>query len=187
MIYVVSGFPRSGTSMMMRAAEAGGIACVYAPHGDANRNRNTLIPGYVPNPHGFYEDAPLDGDWYGFEGKCVKVLSPNFHTIPTPPPELRVVYMVRDPAEIRRSYYGILSGPHPESVYDFLDGYKQIVRADIELLDSVGADTIMLHYSDVVADPRREFAKLAAAGWPIDVDAAAAIVDPALYRHRGAA
>src|SRR5690348_4299457 len=102
-IYVVSGFPRSGTSMMMRCLEAGGIPCVYDTRGDEARNRNTLIPGYVPNPHGFYEDAPLQNpDWSAFRGKCVKVVRDNLHLVP-PGERLRVVYMGRDPAEIRRS------------------------------------------------------------------------------------
>lgn len=173
--------------MMMRAVEAGGLACVYSTAGDANRNRNTLIPGYVPNPHGFYEDAPLQGDWSAFEGRCVKVVRDNFHLIPSPAPELRVAYMLRDPQEIRRSYYGILSGPHPESVYDFLDGYEEKVRADINKLVSHGARVLVLEYAKVITDPRHEFWKMKYVGWPIDPARASATVDPSLYRHRGAA
>lgn len=181
-IYIVSGFPRSGTSMMMRAIETGGIPCVYSTVGDADRNRNTLIPNYVPNPHGFYENAPLM-DWDTHRGKCLKVIRDDLDRLPADE-RLCVVYMTRDTAEIRRSYYGILSGPHPESVYSFLDGYWDKVAADTEGLCGMGALVTVLHYSDVVADPLRAFCRL---GWSIDVYKAAATVDPSLYRHRGAA
>lgn len=178
-IYIVSGFPRSGTSMMMRALEAGGIPCVYSPAGDANRNRNTLIPGYVPNPHGFYEDADLTpGVWSNYRGKAVKVIRDDLSFLPAGE-RLRGVYMRRDPAEIRRSYVGILSGPYGESAFSFLDDYESKVASDVARLGA-----IVLDYADVVADPWRELARL---DWPINLSRAAMTVDPALYRHRGAA
>ncbi len=180
-IYIVSGFPRSGTSMMMRAVEAGGIPCVYSTVGDANRNRNTLIPGYVPNPHGFYEDAPLRG-WPQHRGKALKVMRDDLTALPTDE-RLRVVYMRRDPAEIRRSYFGIMSGPHPDPV-SFLDGYEAKVGADLNRLDSLGCEVKVMEYATVISRPAFEFCRLC---WPIDVQRAAATVDPALYRHRGAA
>lgn len=177
-IYIVSGFPRSGTSMMMRALEAGGLPCVYSTAWDADRNRNTLIPGYVPNPHGFYEDAPLESrDWSPFRGKAVKVIRDNLCMIPADE-RLSVVYMRRDPAEIRRSYVGIMSGPHPNP-FAWLNDYDNKVAADLESL--LGA--IVLDYADVIADPVRSFTRLC---WPIDAERAATTIDPALYRHRGA-
>jgi hypothetical protein len=184
-IYVVAGFPRSGTSMLMRCLEAGGLECVYDPSGDANRNQNTLIAGYVPNPHGFYEDAPLNArDWSGFRGKAIKVIRDNFRLIPGNE-RLKVAYMVRDPAEIRRSYRGILSGPHPESAYAFLDDYAGKVASDLTRLLKLGVELTVLDYASVVADPLDHLNRLASLGWPIDAAKAASTVDPALYRHRG--
>jgi hypothetical protein len=181
-IYVVAGFPRSGTSMLMRCLEAGGLGCVYDPSGDANRNQNTLIAGYVPNPHGFYEDAPLyTRDWSGFRGKAIKIIRDNFRLIPAGE-RLEVAYLVRDPAEIRRSYRGILSGPHPESAYAFLDDYAGKVAGDFARLESLGAGLVVLDYASVVADPAHHLESL---GWPIDAAKAAEKVDPTLYRHRG--
>jgi hypothetical protein len=185
-VYIVSGFPRSGTSMMMRCAEAGGIPCVHSTAGDADRNRNTLIPGYVPNPHGFYEGADLDRrDWSAYAGHAVKVMRDDLALIP-PGVRCRVAYMTRDPVEIRRSYYGILSGPHPETVYGFLDGYRDSVQSDLGRLAAAGHEVTEMAYAEVVADPAGQLARL---GWPMDVAVAvaAAVVDPALYRHRGAA
>lgn len=183
-IYVVSGFPRSGTSMMMRAAEAGGIPCVYDPAGDADRNRNTLLANYVPNPHGFYEDAPIHRVemWPTFRGKAVKVVRDNLSLVP-PGERLAVAYMRRDPAEIKRSYRGIMSGPHPDP-FRWLDGYHEQAAADVAALAGAGHGVVVLDYAAVVADPAGELARL---GWPFDAGRAAATVDPKLYRHRGAA
>lgn len=156
---------------------------MYSPIGDANRNRNTMIPGYVPNPHGFYEDAPLPpDDWAEYRGRAVKVIHDNLHAIP-PGERLRVVYMRRDPQEIRRSYVGIMSGPHPRP-FAWLDGYAQQVDADIEQLSAICASVAVLSYADVVRDPVRQLTDLE---WPLDVSQAAATIDAKLYRHRGAA
>jgi hypothetical protein len=184
-IYLVCGFPRSGTSMMMRAAEAGGLPCVYDAAGDARRNAASVIPDYAPNPHGFYE---LDGlqslDWAAARGKVVKVVQGNVPLLPRGE-RYRAAYMRRDPAEIRRSYVSVAGPlPHPPAAFRFLDQYDALLRADLDALAALPADVIVLDYAAVVADPRGQFARL---GWPIDAARAAATVDPALYRHRGAA
>jgi hypothetical protein len=181
-VYIVSGYPRSGTSMMMRALEAGGIPCVYSTQGDDERNRNT--PGYIPNPHGYYENAPIHDPaaWPGFAGKAVKVVRGNYHMIPAGT-SLRTVYLRRDPAEIRRSYAGLLSGPHGPEHLAFLDNYSEGVASDVAELESFGSVTV-LDYFAVVSDPAGQLARL---GWPIDVARAAATITASLYRHRGAA
>ena len=186
-IYIVSGFPRSGTSMMMRALEAGGLAAIHdGCRTDAVRRNSTLIPGYDPNPHGFYECDDLGRlDWSACVGRCVKVVRDNLcdHTPSAP---FAAVYLTRDPAEIRRSFPGTMSGPPGPATFNFLHDYWGTVEADCRMLAGRAVSLVRLHYPDVVADPRAAFSALAAAGWPIDVDRAAATVDPDLYRHRGA-
>jgi hypothetical protein len=48
-IVVVTGIPRSGTSMMMRMLEAGGVPCFH----DADQRANQFNPG------GFYESQAV--------------------------------------------------------------------------------------------------------------------------------
>lgn len=179
-IYIVSGFPRSGTSMMMRALEAGGIACAYSPARDRSMHTLGLIPNYDPNPHGFYEldDLNLVADWSGFRGRAVKVVRDNLDLLPASE-SYRVVYMRRDPAEIRRSFRGVISHETPGS-FAFLDTYERDVTSDCRRF----GDCTLLDYASVIADPVAAFAAL---NWQLDVEAAAATIDSALYRHRGAA
>jgi len=167
--------------MMMRALEAGGIPCIYSTEGDADRNRNTLIPGYVPNPHGFYEGADLaKKDWECWRGYAVKVVSGNYMFIPENI-SCRVVYMKRNPKELRRSYVGILSGDYNETAFNFLDNYEEKVKKDQLFFVQRGCEFNFLDYSRVVADPLGSFYSLR---WPIDVKKAASVIDPLLYRHR---
>jgi len=170
--------------MMMRALEVGGIPCVYTTEGDDNRNRNTLIPGYIPNPHGFYEGADVSrGDWSSWRGCAVKVIRDNLSTIPSEE-YCRIVYMKRDPAEIRRSYVGILSGPYDENIFRFLKNYATRVAEDYRILCKQGHEVVLLDYASVVENPLKAFTSL---DWPLDVQRAASVVDPMLYRHRGGA
>ena len=62
MLYVVSGFKRTGTSMMMHALIAGGLDGVYS---EQRQHITDKIPEgeYNPNPNGFYEYV---GDGGGF-------------------------------------------------------------------------------------------------------------------------
>src|SRR5438105_9566801 len=72
-IVVVSGLPRSGTSMAMRMLEAGGVPLL------TDRQR----PADEDNPHGYYEYEPVktlaeqrDLAWLKqAEGRAVKIVS----------------------------------------------------------------------------------------------------------------
>ena len=71
MITVVSGLPRSGTSMMMRMLEAGGVPVLTDEKREADED----------NLQGYYEDERVkqlreDASWITeAEGKAVKVIS----------------------------------------------------------------------------------------------------------------
>ena len=99
-VYVVSGLPRSGTSMMMRMLEAGGIA----PFTDGERTPD------VDNPEGYYEyervkDLEKDADtsWVRqARGKALKVISLLLRSLPDDN-AYRVIYMRRHLDEILRS------------------------------------------------------------------------------------
>src|SRR6266567_4048665 len=71
MIVVVSGLPRSGTSLMMQMLRAGGMPLLT----------DDLRPADVDNPNGYWEYEPVkrlqqDNSWISkAEGKAVKVVS----------------------------------------------------------------------------------------------------------------
>jgi len=104
-ITVVSGLPRSGTSMMMKMLEAGGLACLT----DSKR-----LPD-EDNPRGYYEFERVkklpegDCDWLiDARGKVVKVVSTLLEYLTTVYP-YKIVYMQRNTLEVVHSQRQMLS------------------------------------------------------------------------------
>lgn len=104
-LVVVSGLPRSGTSLMMQMLEAGGME-VYS---DAIRQADEN------NPRGFFEHEEVkksarNNAWVGrAKGKAVKVVSPLMRFLP-PTFAYSVIVMKRDIEEIVTSQHKMLVG-----------------------------------------------------------------------------
>src|SRR5690554_2453851 len=172
MIYVVSGYMRCGTSMMMEALQAGGLQAAYSERRDIEMNARWGEPGYVPNERYFELDAydyRRPDFAQAFDGKLVKCLFGG--AIRLPPGEYRCVFMRRPTEQIAQSLLAFF-GEVPELVESGrLDA--EIERALAILRDRrsfVQVEEVWL--ADVIADPRAVFSRL---GWPIDVEAAAAV------------
>src|SRR5262245_57688671 len=94
-IIVVSGLPRSGTSLMMQMLDNGGIAVVT----DNFRTADT------DNPRGYYEYEKVkkikqDASWLpGTRGKAFKMVSQLLYDLP-PEEQYRILFMERDLEEM---------------------------------------------------------------------------------------
>ena len=182
MIYVVTGYMRTGTSMMMQCLETGGLETVFSS-GREVMNEMHGDERYQPNAGGFYEldFNQLCGPHFirDTEGKLVKVLRQA--ALRLPEHNYRVVVMWRHPEESRQSFEAFFNrrwplGDIPEE--EFRASWERFVEA---LRGREDMEVSTLEYRDVVEHPVESFASL---GWPIDVEKAAAIVDPAQYRFR---
>ena len=97
-VTIVSGLPRSGTSMMMRMLQAGGMEVVTSE----TYNRKDLY-----NPFGYFEtdrtwESLIDSKWLrGQYGKAVKVIVPYIEGLGQA--KCRVIFMVRDFPDILAS------------------------------------------------------------------------------------
>ena len=95
---VVSGLPRSGTSMMMRMLEQGGLPVLI----DGVRTADD------DNPNGYYEFEAVkqtreDASWLeGSEGKAVKMVYRLLYDLP-PDRAYRVLFMTRNLDEVLAS------------------------------------------------------------------------------------
>lgn len=169
---------------MMRCLEAGGLEAVY----DHVRDELNVLygkEGYLPNPNGFYEIGN-EREFFGksdftqvHDGKLMKcshslLLNLPYHAY-------RIVFMLRNPAEIRTSMKRFSHDwPCDEVASDI--SYNNVISSLMAGLAARGdMDIVTLQYANVVSNPRQEFASL---NWPIDHEKAAAMVQPELYRCR---
>jgi hypothetical protein len=185
-VIIVSGLPRSGTSMMMRILEKGGVPALV----DGIRTPND------DNPKGYYEFERVkklpEGDiaWLrDAPGKAVKIIAallahlPNAYTY-------RVLFMRRKMDEILASQRRMLErrGEDPDTIDDaemsrlFEAHVAQVHR----WMDQQSHVTYLdVDYNEVLADPVLclaqvdDFLELS-----LDLEAMTAVVDPTLYRQR---
>lgn len=185
-ITVVSGLPRSGTSMMMKMLEAGGIPPVTDELREADED----------NPKGYYEFERVkqmdqgDTRWVvEARGKVVKVISALLKHLPQGE-QYRVVFVRRNMPEILASQRKMLirRGEDPDKMDDAQMAMlfeKHLKQIDEWLKAQPNFRVLYVHYSDVLADPRPQIAKINEfLGGNLNIQAMAEAVDPQLYRNR---
>ncbi len=182
---IVSGAPRSGTSLMMRMLEAGGIP----PLTDAIRAADR------DNPNGYYEFEPVkklreDTSWVaGSVGKAVKMVYVLLRDLP-PGTEYRVLLMRRRLEEVVASQNKMLerlgrpsAGLSEQRMIDMFRA--QLDETERWLTGRPGFSHMVVDYNALVADPLTHVPALDAfLGGGLDCAAMCTTVDPDLYRNR---
>jgi|SRR5579864_5924061 len=185
MITIVSGLPRSGTSLMMQMLVAGGMTALS----DGEREADT------DNPRGYFEwerikTLPSDpGCIAEGEGKVVKVISKLLLSLPVGH-EYRVVFMQRPLQEVLASQDQMLrrrgtykDGTNPAVISAAFEKHLREVYAWLDSKPNV--KPLRLHYHDVLSNAKPISQKLAEfLGMPLNIDAMAQQVDASLYRNR---
>ena len=185
-ITIVSGLPRSGTSMIMKMLEAGGLP----PLTDNLRTADD------DNPKGYYEFERVkkmpDGDtaWVGdAHGKAVKVISALLEHLP-PSYSYRVLFMQRKMEEILASQQKMLirSGKPTDKVSDeqLAAMYaKHLAKIKAWLNDQSNFSVLYLDYNSMLVDPQKYSAQINHfLDDSLNQQDMARIVDPDLYRQR---
>ena len=186
-VIIVSGLPRSGTSMAMKMLEAAGIE----PFQDGIRAADD------DNPKGYYEfeqvkelDKRADKTWVrGARGKALKVISYLLKDLP-PDNDYRIIFMHRQLTEVLASQAKMLErrGEKNEVSDDRMTEIYEIHLRDVKRLLESRKDfqALDMHYSDVVKDSATQAKRLAEfLGLSAEFAAKmAAQVDKELYRNR---
>jgi sulfotransferase family protein len=185
MITIVSGLPRSGTSLMMQMLVAGGMA----PLSDGERLADT------DNPRGYLEwerikQLPTDpGCIAEAEGKVVKVISRLLLVLPAGY-EYRVIFMQRPLPEVLASQDQMLrrrgtykEGVDPAAISAAFDKHLREVHAWLEGKSHL--KVLKVQYHDVLQDPKAVAQKLTEfLSIELSQDAMIRQVDASLYRNR---
>ncbi|TWT86644.1 hypothetical protein Mal64_34730 [Pseudobythopirellula maris] len=186
-ITVVSGLPRSGTSLLMQMLAAGGME-VYT---DGERAADD------DNPRGYLELEAVkrlkhDASWLpAARGKAVKVISHLLGDLPDGE-DYRVVFLERDIEEVLDSQQKMLERlGRPGAPRDVVRRAFAAHLAGFDRLTASREDMAVLRlpYAEIIATPKAAAERLAgfvgdASPAPLDAAAMAAAVDPALYRNR---
>ncbi len=185
-ITIVSGLPRSGTSMMMRMLEAGGIPALT----DDQRTPD------ADNPNGYYEfeDVKSIEDYSSWidraPGHSVKMVYSLLKHLPADR-DYRILFMRRNVDEILQSQKKMLE--RNGIVTDIPDAtmkalFERELRQFYSWLPSQHhLNLVNISYNDLLAQPEATIAQIDHHfDETLDVDAMAAMIDPSLYRHRAA-
>ena len=184
-ITVVSGLPRSGTSMVMQMVHAGGVPAVA----DGVRRADD------DNPRGYFEFERVkalrtDKGWLdAAAGKVVKVVHMLLAELPDDR-DYRVLLLERDLDEVLASQRKMLDRLGKTGGGLSPDRMKAAFTAQLRAVDAMLAGrprmpVLRLVYRDVVADPAASAAAINAfLGGGLDEAAMRAAVDATLYRNR---
>ena len=186
-ITIVSGLPRSGTSMMMQVLEAGGLPAL----------KDDIRAADEDNPKGYYEfervkQVAQDQAWLeDAKGHVVKMVSALLLQLP-PTYTYKVIFMRRKIEEVLASQKAMLDrkGEAPSPVSD--DKMAALFRKHLDQVEKWVAEqsnvqVLYVHYNEVLAEPRPQIDKINRfLGGALDVDKMVSVVDRTLYRQRDA-
>ena len=185
-LVVVSGLPRSGTSMTMKMLQAGGLPLVQDGIRTADED----------NPKGYFElervkDLANQTDWSwlaGSRGKGIKIISYLLKELPSDL-NYKVLFMRRDLREILASQAKMLERRGEEHEADderMMDLFgNDLWKVNYLMKHRPQFETLTLQYTEVLANPLEQAEQIRDfLGIHLDVEKMADVVDPNLYRNR---
>lgn len=187
-VAIVSGLPRSGTSMMMRMLEAGGVPVI----------QDHVRTADVDNPNGYYEFEPAkktkeDPSWLeDAPGRVVKMVYQLLYDLPADR-EYRVLFMRREMDEVLASQRKMLQrlGKPTDGVSDEMMAAmfrKQLAKFEEWIAAQPNFKVLEIGYNQLVDDSDELVASINDfLGGDLDVEAMREVVDPSLYRNRAGA
>ena len=182
-IIIVSGLPRSGTSLMMQMLEKGGVDIIT----DRVRGADT------DNPRGYYEFEKVkqikkDSSWLPqARGKAFKMVSQLLYDLPASE-RYRVIFMERDAEEMLISQEKMLQrlnrsvAPRDEMKRYFS---LHLERLHAWLRQQQNFLVLRMNYNELVELPAKQALRVREfLGAELDSQRMAEVVEPSLYRNR---
>jgi len=182
---LVSGLPRSGTSMMMKMLAEGGIPIITDEIRGADED----------NPNGYFEFELVkqlsDGktDWLSDgNGRAVKIISALLEYLP-PGNNYKVIFMEREIGEILASQQKMLARRNEKSDTDdasMQNQFEQHLSAvKYWLARQPNIEVMYVEYKALLANPQEYCAQIIEfLGVPLDPEKMCAVPNLRLYRNR---
>lgn len=180
-VVIVSGLPRSGTSMMMQMLQEGGMDVLT----DHVREKD------LNNPKGYLEFEKVkklaqDNTWLAeAEGKAVKVIVQLLQYVPANY-NYKVIFMQRDIVEVITSQQKMLGKDTSVFPTVLADTFTKQMTKTLEFLS--GEPNFEFHYvnySDVINSPLEECEGINAfLGMDLNIEKMTKVIDKSLYRNK---
>ncbi|MBC2713686.1 MAG: sulfotransferase [Desulfobacteraceae bacterium] len=183
-ITIVSGLPRSGTSMMMKMLEYGGMPIVT----------DSLREADIDNPLGYYEFEKVkkikeDATWLkDTRGKVFKMISMLLFDLPYGE-TYNIIFMERELEEVLRSQKKMLERKNIESDTDdiimanLFNAHLKKIHAWLETQENI--NVLSVNYNSLIVAPEAEINTIINfLGEPLDAEKMIQVINPTLYRNR---
>jgi hypothetical protein len=183
-ITIVSGIPRSGTSMMMQMLKAGGLELLVDNERKADDD----------NPRGYFEFEKVkqlrhDKTWINqAEGKVIKVITQLLPDLPADR-KYKVILMNRDIDEVLASQSEMLKRRGESGAIAQIEELrgafeKHSAQMGVWLKQRACFDVLEVQYAEAVENPRAQAEAIVKfLGVPLDINAMIQSVSRKLYRH----
>lgn len=183
-LVIVTGLPRSGTSMMMKMLEAGGITVITDKQRQADED----------NPNGYFEfeqvkEIKRDSSWLDSStGEAVKMVSMLLYDLPLDRDYI-LIFMKRNLDEVIASQKVMLArkGEIPRAADEEMKliFYKHLSEIEVWLSERKNFKTLYINYEDVVKQPQETAENIQKfVGRELNIGNMIESVDPSLYRQR---
>jgi len=184
-ITIVSGLPRSGTSMLMKMLEAGGMDVLT----------DNLRTADEDNPKGYDEFEAVkqleeDQEWLPeAQGKVVKIISQLLKPLPQDY-KYKVIFMRRKMEEILASQKQMLirRGEPTDAVADETIAalfQKHLSQVEAWLAEQSNFEVLYVHYSEALKQPAEIVEQINEfLGGSLEVEQMKSVVDTSLHRQR---
>jgi predicted AlkP superfamily phosphohydrolase/phosphomutase/Flp pilus assembly protein TadD len=184
-VVVVSGLPRSGTSMMMQMLEQGGVPIFTDQIRSADES----------NPKGYFEHEAVKALMRSKEflrdapGKAIKIISHLLMHVPATY-QYKVIFMERDLGEVLQSQHKMLmrEGKAKEDAIPLrvLDAFKQnLAKVEAWIPKQQHVEVLRISHRETIQNPYESAQKVAAfLEMDLNLDQMAAAVDPSLHRQK---
>jgi predicted AlkP superfamily phosphohydrolase/phosphomutase/tetratricopeptide (TPR) repeat protein len=180
-ITIVTGLPRSGTSMMMQMLKAGGMETLTDNIRQNDEN----------NPKGYLEYEQVkklaqDNSWiHEAEGKTIKVISALLPHLPASY-NYKIVFMQRDMTEILKSQQKMLGRDPNNFPSQLAETFsKQLLKTGSWLAGQPNMEVLYVNYRDIIEQPEEQSENISSfLGNELDTKQMSEAIDRQLYRNK---
>ena len=180
-IYIVSGLPRSGTSLLMQSLKEGGLPVAA----DGIRKPDES------NPKGYLEvesiiDKLRDNPEFvfNFEDQVLKVVAYGLQYLPSG--NYKIVYMERNIEEVLDSMEKMMNSTDKEREGTKLAFEKLNEKTKSDISQRQDMDVLFINYNEILSNPEEQLAKVHSffEDKNLDLEKMVQAVDNTLYRQR---